>query len=367
MVENQPVRQQDNLFVKIIDWMDERFQVRALADSMLHVYIPREAKTFYLGGITLFLFLVQVITGSLLALYYQPTPDTAYDSVLFIMSNVNFGWLIRSIHAWGANLMVIFCVLHLLRVFFQGAYKKPREATWFVGVLLLAVTLGFGFTGYLLPWDQRAYWATTVGSESAGAVPIIGEFLLEFMRGGMDITKATLSRFYGIHTLLLPLTLAGMLGAHLLLMHQQGIANPNKPAKRPSPSPDEENETQKEKTLPFFPHYVLSEVIAWYMILGLLIILASLFPAGLEEKANALETPAHIKPEWYFLSVYQFLKKVPEVLGVLAPMLAFPILFFLPFIDRNPEVVPRKRPVAITLGVVTLALITGFTIWGWLS
>jgi quinol-cytochrome oxidoreductase complex cytochrome b subunit len=349
---------------QLVNWLDERYRVRELAGALVHVYIPPEAKTYYLGGITLYLFMVQVITGSLLTLYYQGTPDTAYDSVLFITGTVNFGWLIRSVHAWGANLMVVFCFLHLLRVYFQGAYKAPREITWGIGVALLAVTLGFGFTGYLLPWDQRAYWATTVGSEMAGAMPLVGDFMLQFLRSGPDITAATLSRFYGVHTLLLPLALAGLISGHLVLIHQQGLANPCKPARQPSAEP----ETQEEETgKPFFPHYVLGETICWYIIIALLIILASVFPAGMEEKANPLETPPHIKPEWYFLSLYQLLKYVPRVVGVLIPMVALPLLLLLPFIDRNPEVVPRKRPIAVTLGVMALIVTLGFTIWGMLS
>ncbi len=355
-----------SLWEQLVNWADERYHMRELMHALLHVYIPRDAKTYYLGGITLFLFGVQAVTGTLLTLYYQPTPDTAYDSVLFIMGNVNFGWLIRSVHAWGANLMIIFCGLHLLRVYFQGAYKPPREITWGVGVALLAVTMGFGFTGYLLPWDQRAFWATTVGSEIAGSVPGIGEHLLRFMRGGPDVTDATLSRFYGVHTLLLPLTLAAFLTAHVVLIHQQGLANPKKPAKprRLSAEAGSQPATENERALPFFPHYVLGELIAWYVVLALLIVLASEFPAGLEEKANPFQTPSHIKPEWYFLSLYQMLKLVPRTVGVLAPMVALPILGLLPFIDRNPEVAPRKRWFAILAGVVVLTGLAALTIWG---
>ena len=362
---SQEIERPASRWLRATNWIDERYHVGTLMQALLHVHIPIEAKTFYLGGIALFLFMVQVITGSLLTLYYQATPDTAYDSVLFITSEVNFGWLIRSIHAWGANLMVLFTILHLLRIFFQGAYKPPREITWVIGVILLAVTLGFGFSGYLLPWDQRAYWATTVGSEMAGAVPLVGEYLLRFLRGGDDISSATLSRFYGMHTLLLPMTLGVILAAHVVLMHQTGMANPKKPAKRPSQKAEEQAE--EEKTLPFFPHYVLREAIAWYAIVAILIILASVFPAGLEEKANPLETPLHIKPEWYFLSLYQLLKYVPRVVGILLPGVAVVLLLLLPFLDRNPEVAPRKRPVAILLGLVVMAAIIGLTIWGLLS
>lgn len=210
----------------VLDWIDERIAIRQLVASSLHVVIPRSAHTFYLGGITLFCFAVQATTGILLALYYQATPGSAYDSVLVIMNQVSFGWLIRSVHSWSANLMIVFCVFHLLRVALQGAYKKPREITWMVGMGLLFVTLGFGFTGYLLPWDQRAFWATTVGTEIAGSVPFVGEFMKDFLRGGADVGASTLSRFFGVHMLVLPATLAGLLGLHLLFVHQQGLADP---------------------------------------------------------------------------------------------------------------------------------------------
>jgi len=194
---------------RVWDWLDGRYELTSLSGALLHVEIPRSARTYYLGGITLFFFMVQAATGILLAIYYQPTPDTAYNSILFIMNQVSFGWLIRSIHAWSANLMILFCVFHLLRIFFQGVYKAPREITWAVGVFLLVVTLGFGFTGYLLPWDERAFWATTVGSQIAGAVPLVGDQLLVFLRGGADVTARTLSRFFGVHVLVLPASLLG--------------------------------------------------------------------------------------------------------------------------------------------------------------
>jgi cytochrome b6 len=210
----------------IFDWIQERVPLQSWVAAMLHVTIPRSAHTYYLGGITLFCFVVQATTGVLLTLYYQPTPETAYDSVLVIMNQLNFGWLIRSVHAWSANLMIIFCILHLLRVVLQGAYKKPREITWLFGMGLLFITLGFGFTGYLLPWDQRAFWATTVGTEIAGAVPFMGNFVRDFLRGGPDVSAATLTRFFGVHVLVLPIALAGLLLAHLLLIHEQGLADP---------------------------------------------------------------------------------------------------------------------------------------------
>jgi quinol-cytochrome oxidoreductase complex cytochrome b subunit len=345
------------------DWLDQRYNVAELTEALLHVEIPRTVRTYYLGGITMFFFIVQTITGILLTLYYQPTPDTAYESVLFIMNEVNFGWLIRSVHAWGANLMILFCILHLLRVFFQGVYKAPREITWIVGFLLLAITLGFGFTGYLLPWDQRAFWATVVGSEIARALPLVGESALTFLRSGTEITARTLSRFYGLHVLVLPASLAGLLLVHLTFVHQQGLADPTAETESERPEPVKD----KKKLLPFFPHYILDEVIAWYSMLAALIILASLLPAGLEEPANPLHTPEHTKPEWYFLFLYQWLKLVPRTIGVLLPLIGALLLFVLPFIDRNPYIPARRRPVAIAIGLITLIAVVALTIWGWLS
>lgn len=210
----------------VLNWLEERFPIRKTVEALMHVEIPRSAHTYYLGGITLFVFGSQGVTGILLSLYYQPTPEAAYNSILYIMNQVNFGWLIRSVHAWGSNLMIIFCILHMLRVIIQGAYKRPREITWMIGMGLLFITLGFGFTGYLLPWDQRAYWATTVGTQLPEAVPFIGNLLRDFLRGGADVSALTLSRFLGVHMLILPASFAGLLIVHLLLIHQQGLADP---------------------------------------------------------------------------------------------------------------------------------------------
>jgi ubiquinol-cytochrome c reductase cytochrome b subunit len=337
-------------------WIERRTGLGALAGALLHVRIPATARTWYLGGIALFLFGIQVVTGTLLALYYKPTPDAAYDSVTFITSSVTFGWLIRSIHHWGANLMIIFVVLHLVRIFWQGAYKHRREVVWLFGVGLLMVTIGFGFTGYLLPWDQLAFWATTVGTEIAGNVPFVGEWLLNLLRGGPDVTEATLSRFFGMHVLVLPLLLAALLAGHLVVVHHLGLANP----KKPEPNGPEPGVRLK----PFFPNYVLDEVIAWYAVLAILVILASVLPAGLEAKADALVTPPHVKPEWYFLFLYELLKLVPRTVGIILPGIGIGVLALLPFLDRNPEIRPRKRPFAIGIGLVMVIAIIVLSIQG---
>lgn len=222
----QSQSQPRSLLAAVQAWLEHRAHLSGLVDAALHVDIPRGVRTYYLGGMTLFFLVVQVLTGVLLTLYYRPSAENAYQSVLYIMSEVRFGWMIRSVHAWSANLMIVSCILHMLRVFFQGAYRKPRELTWTLGVFLLLLTLGFGFTGYLLPWDQRAFWATTVGTEIAGAVPGIGDLTLRFLRAGETVSGMTLARFYSIHTLVLPLGIALLVMAHLGLLHQQGLAAP---------------------------------------------------------------------------------------------------------------------------------------------
>ena len=368
----QTTRVRTGILGRLWHWIDGRYSLTELSHALLEVPIPRTANTYYLGGITMFMFGVQVVTGILLAVYYQPAPERAYESILLIMNDVRFGWLIRSIHAWGANLMIIFCILHLLRVYIQGAYKAPREMTWVVGMILLLVTMGFGFTGYLLPWDQRAYWATVVGSEIAGAVPGVGEFALQFLRGGEDISSLTLSRFFATHVLILPLSLGALLFIHILMIHQQGLADPVEVESPPSlpngrgagKDLTHDGADQKSKWLPFYPNYVLDEVIAWYVVLGIIVVLASLLPAGLEEAADPFKTPPHVKPEWYFLAVYQALKLVPRTIGVLLPIVGIALLTILPFIDRNPHKAWRYRPIGIGLTFVIVVVMIVLSFWG---
>jgi ubiquinol-cytochrome c reductase cytochrome b subunit len=347
-------------------WLEERLHAADLLRALLHVRIPVSAETYFFGGIALFLFGVQLVTGTLLSLYYKPTPEAAYDSVKWITSVVDFGWLIRSIHHWGATLMLVAVILHMLRVFVQAAYKYPRELTWMFGVGLFLVTIGFGFTGYLLPWDQKAFWATTVGTEIAGGVPFIGDALLNLLRGGPDVTDATLSRFFGMHVLVLPLLFGLLIVIHLAIVHQLGLASRRHPDPRPT-RPGVLVPPVAEPLKPFFPHYILDEVIAWAAVLAVIVVLASVLPAGLEDKADPLVTPAHVKPEWYFLAVYQLLKLVPRTIGILAPAAAIGVLLFVPILDRNREIAARRRPIALGLTVLVLAGLIALTIWGQVS
>ena len=209
---------------KLANWLDERVAWRQVWAAIFLRKIPKVNWLFTLGSASLFMAINQIVTGILLTIYYVPTPDHAYDSVQYITTQVSMGWLIRGLHHWGASAMVIVVGLHMLRVIFHGAYKFPREVTWFTGVFLLLLVIAFGFTGYLLPWDQKAYWATTVGTQIAGTPPLIGETILRIVRGGEELSAITLARFFGIHVWVLPITLLILLGAHIYLVIRIGIS-----------------------------------------------------------------------------------------------------------------------------------------------
>jgi len=213
---------------RIVDWLETRFQYKDPLSKFLDKPVPDWQRRWWycLGGLTAFFFVVQGVTGIMLSFYYQPTPEAAYASIQFIESEVFFGATIRMIHHWSANGMVVMCFAHMLRVFIMGAYKNPRELNWLSGTTLFIMTLAFGFTGYLLPWDQRAFWATTVGSEIAGGIPVIGDLALIFLRVGWDISALTLSRFYSLHILILPLVTVGVMVAHFLMVRRQGVMKP---------------------------------------------------------------------------------------------------------------------------------------------
>ncbi|MBN2146205.1 MAG: cytochrome b N-terminal domain-containing protein [Anaerolineales bacterium] len=212
------------MFQKTLTWLDERLGLSTIYSTVLDRKVPKVNWWFTLGSASLFLFLIQGVTGMMLTVYYVPSPDHAYDSIQYIMNGVTFGWLIRGIHHWGASLMVVTVFMHMLRTFFFGAYKYPREFTWVTGVVLLLCTLGMGFTGYLLPWNQKAYWATTVGTSIAGTVPVIGPFINEVLRGGSDLSAVTLARFFSVHIWWLPAVIAAMIGVHLYMVIRIGIS-----------------------------------------------------------------------------------------------------------------------------------------------
>ena len=210
---------------RVVSWLDERLGLISIYNLVFDRKVPEVNWWFTLGSASLFLFIVQGVTGVFLSVYYVPDPSKAYDSIQYIMTGVTFGWLIRGIHHWGATLMVIFVFIHMLRTFFMGTFKFPRELTWLTGVILLLATLGMGFTGYLLPWNQRAYWATTVGTAIAGTVPVIGDFILRVLRGGNDLSAVTLARFFSVHIWFLPVVIIGLISVHMYLIIRLGISS----------------------------------------------------------------------------------------------------------------------------------------------
>jgi quinol-cytochrome oxidoreductase complex cytochrome b subunit len=207
-------------------WLDERLGWRKVWEAIFLRKVPKVNWLYTLGSATLFVAVNQIVTGILLTMYYVPTPDQAYATVRYISTQVPAGWLIRGLHHWGASAMVVLTALHMLRVILHGAYKYPREVTWLTGVGLLLIVLGFGFTGYLLPWDQKAYWATTVGTRIAEVTPLVGRWILLLMRGGEELTGVTLARFYGVHVWVLPASLMLLLLVHLYLVIRIGISAP---------------------------------------------------------------------------------------------------------------------------------------------
>jgi cytochrome b6 len=349
-------------------WLDERLSLSALAEFARHKTVPvhRWAAIYYLGGMTLFFFLVQVLTGILLMVYYRPSAAEAFESVEFIMTDVAFGWLIRSIHSWSANLMIFFAALHLFSVYFAKAYRAPRELTWVSGCLTLFIALGFGFSGYLLPWDELAYFATRVGTQIPATIPVVGEWIMRFLRGGDRVTSATISRFYGWHVAILPALMVAVLGLHLLLVQLLGMSTP----------PAVEDEARRRRPMRFFPHYALRDLLGWLLALGVLGALAALFPWELGAKADAFApAPKDIRPEWYFVFMFETLKFVPggSVLGLeyeAIPILGFGaaalLLVLVPFLDRG--VVRRGRSPGFTAaGVVALVYLVAMTCWGYRS
>ena len=351
-------------------WLDERFGWAELVAPLRKKTVPmhRLSYWYFLGGITLFLFMVQVSTGILLLLYYRPTANEAYESVKYITTQVQFGWLIRSIHSWSANLMILMAFAHMFSVMFLRSYRKPRELTWVSGMLLLFLAMGFGFSGYLLPWNMLAFFATKVGTEITAQVPLIGHWMLIFLRGGEDVTGATLTRFFGFHVAVLPMITTAVLLLHLLLVQRFGISVP------PSVERELEYRPEARREMKFFPNFMLREMMAWYIALAALGVLAAFLPWGLGVKADPFApAPAGIKPEWYFLFMFQTLKLIPskigpfdgDVLGVLAFGLAGAVWVLLPFIEGQ-GAHWRKRLV-LGAGVFAVAYIASMTVYGYVA
>jgi cytochrome b6 len=322
--------------VEATRWLDERLGVREVLFPLAKkktVPVHRHTVWYYLGGMALFLFFLQVASGILLLFYYRPSAGEAYESVQFLMAEVEFGWLIRSIHSWGANLMILTVFVHLFSVLLLKAYRPPREVTWVSGVFLLFLALGLGFTGYLLPWNELAFFATRVGTEIPGVIPVVGDFVREVLRGGEEVTGATLTRFYALHVSVLPALVFLLITLHVYLVQRQGMSVP----------PSVEQKGGRLRTIRFVPDFLLRDLVGWLAALAVLATVAAFFPAELGEKADPFApAPEGIRPEWYFMFMFQTLKYLPariagiegELVGVLAFGLCAAILVLVPFLDR---------------------------------
>ena len=344
---------------QITKWLDERTGIHSSIKEFIHYPVPLYvAKNwlYVLGGLTIIAGLLQGITGLLLTFYYDPSSEGAYNSVDYITYQLPLGWLVRGIHHYGASAIIILVVLHMLRTYFFSAYKRPREINWLTGVLMLFITLSFGFTGYLLPWDQKGYWATKVGTEIAGSVPLIGEWIMRFMRGGEILGQATLTRFYSTHIMILPATIGVLVAIHIYQLRFHGMAPPiTEKAKKLS-----------ERYVPFFPNWVIKDVVLGLGLLALLAYLSWAYRAPLEFPADPASSNYIPRPDWYFLFYFQILKYFPGAWEIVAtaliPLFIFGGLILLPFIDKSDERRPWRKPVTTGVAIFYIIIVIVFTL-----
>lgn len=337
-------------------WLSKSFPVNQ--DALIELTsepIPNHLKRWWwaLGGTPMYMFVVQVITGLMLIFYYVPDTEHAYNSIAYITYEANYGWLIRSIHRWSSNIMIASLILHMMRVFFTKSYRAPRDLNWMFGVVLFLLTLVFGFTGYSLVYEQMSYWAMKVGTGIAGATPLIGGWIADFMRGGTDIGQNTLTRFFLFHVVLLPLLTALAIGIHVYLIRVHGVTEHKFKG----------DEDQPKKTFPLWPDHIMTELVMVSIIMTVLIVLSLLFPAQLGDPANPNVTPLHIKPEWYFYPVFRWLKVTNLTVGVLGPMVFLALLFLWPFIDKWFDKVFPEKEIGFWIGILGMLTICVFTVW----
>jgi cytochrome b6 len=344
----------------IFAYLNERFQIQGLLDFSKKKKVPEHPYSFwyYFGGICLFLTGIQILTGILLLLYYTPSIDAAHESIQFIMSQVKFGWLIRSVHSWTANILIGVIFVHMFSTFFLKAYRRPRELTWITGFFLLLVFLAFGFSGYLLPWNELSYFATRVGTDIAGSLPLIGKWLKTVILGGSTVSQATLSRFFWFHVAILPMAAFLIIGTHVLLVQILGMSKPV--------GVDE----AKIKEISFFPDFIYRDALGWTLILVLIGVLCVFLPWEIGKKADPFgATPLGIKPEWYFTFMFTTLKLLPshvifiegEKLAILAFMVGGILWMLVPYLDRR-ALQEKRSPVFTGIGLLVFLYIAAMTV-----
>lgn len=344
------------------NWLDDRFGLSAIMDFMKKKPVPqtRHSIWFYTGSSILLFFAIQVITGFMLILYYNPTLDEANASVGRIMTEVPLGWIIRSVHSWSATFMIAIVFIHMISIWLIKSYRKPREITWLTGVLLLGISLFFGFTGYLLPWDDLSLSATKVGTDIPRSIPVVGAWVTSLLRGGEDVTGDTLTRFFGIHVCILPIFILILLAIHIYLIQKQGMSLPLK----------EEVAKKEVRNIPFWPNFIYREMIVWLILVGILFTFAIFLPPSLEKQADLMAAaPEGLKPEWYFLFLFQTLKIFPakilffhgDTVAVLLILLGFLYIFLLPFIDNKPTEFKGKIITWSGYAFIIYAII--FSVW----
>ncbi len=338
------------------NWFAERIPIEEeTLKELTNEPVPNHMKKwwFALGGTPAYLFMVQIATGILLALHYQPAPDTAYESVRFITDEVSFGWYIRSVHKWAATLMIAAVILHQMRVYFTGAYRRPRELNWMVGCCLLLCSLLTGFTGYSLVYEQLSFWGATVGANIADGVPVVGGLLKRMLLGGESVGGHTLPRFYVLHAAILPAAIVGLVIVHIALIRLQGVTEMR----------FEEEKEEKPKHFRFIPDHLFTELIMGLILMVLLSGLAILFPAGLGPKADPLVTPEVIKPEWFFYVAFRWLKLFSGTTAILSMGFIVFTMFAWPFIDAQIRKRTRFAEASVFIGILGVVAIIGLTIW----
>jgi ubiquinol-cytochrome c reductase cytochrome b subunit len=355
---------------RVSRWLDARLDLLSIRRALLDREVPDRLTWWHtLGSATLTVFLVQIVTGVVLATYYSPSPDHAYDSIGYIQRQVASGALLRGIHHWAASAMVILLIAHMIRVFAMGAYKYPREPNWLLGVVIFVLVMAFGFTGYLLPWDEKAYWATEVGTSLAGTTPVVGSQLVLLLRGGGELGAATLTRFYAFHVLWLPILLGILILIHLVIVVRQGIAPRTRALEEGAPlrtsDPaypgyyQEAYRATKHGGVRFYPDIIGKDAIVGVLVIAIIVLLALTYGAPVEPPADPSDTTYVPRPEWYFLPLFQLLKLVPgsmeSLVAVGVPTALLVAMLALPFYDRRSIRNLRHRPLASVTLVFLLA------------